>query len=437
MQDTRFGILDPAAGISGDMMLGALVAVGLPREVLESLPSRLGLDGVTVQVSKVRRCGVEAEQVMVSLPGGRHEHPAVEVGRSAAHGHLHGERGRHESGGEHLVHVHAHGDHPHRHVGELLRIIDRAELSPTAKARATQAFQLLAEAEGAVHGVRTEDVALHEVGALDALVDIVGATEGIERLGLARVHALPVALGTGWVTAAHGTMPVPAPATALLVEGLEIGPNGPVTGEATTPTGAALLRVLTAGAPPQRWRARRTGWGAGGRDPAGYPNALRMVIAEAAPEAGHVLTVVTDVDDLSPEYLPPLREALAEAGAIDVQAWVTLAKKDRPGFRVEALVPAEALGRVREAFFRHSTTAGLRWWDAERMTLPREMVEVTVGGERVRAKVLAGPDGPRIKAEYEDVVAAARRLGRAPRDVAGDVQDIVRRRLGELPGRAE
>jgi uncharacterized protein (DUF111 family) len=232
-------------------------------------------------------------------------------------------------------------------------------------------------------------------------------------------------------------MPVPAPATALLVEGLEIGPNGPVTGEATTPTGAVLLRVLCSGGAPGRWRARRTGWGAGGRDPAGYPNALRLVIAEAAREAGQVLAVVTDVDDLSPEYLPPLREALVEAGALDVQAWVTLAKKDRPGFRVEALVPAEALGRVREAFFRHSTTAGLRWWAAERMTLPREMVEVTVGGERVRAKVLAGPDGPRIKAEYEDVVAAARRLGRAPGDIAGDVQEIVRRRLGERPGRAE
>jgi uncharacterized protein (TIGR00299 family) protein len=437
MQDTRFGILDPAAGISGDMMLGALAAVGLPRDVLESLPSRLGLDGVAVQVSKVSRCGVAAERVSVTLPGGRHEHPAAEAGQAAAHGHLEGQQGRGGSGAGHLVHAHAHGDHPHRHVGELLRIIDRAELTPTVKARATAAFQLLAEAEGAVHGVRAEDVALHEVGALDALVDIVGAVEGVERLGLARLHALPVALGTGWVTAAHGTMPVPAPATALLVEGLEIGPNGPVTGEATTPTGAVLLRVLCSGAVPGRWRARRTGWGAGGRDPAGYPNALRLAIAEAAPEAGQVLAVVTDVDDLSPEYLPPLREALADAGALDVQAWVTLAKKDRPGFRVEALVPAEALGRVREAFFRHSTTAGLRWWAAERMTLPREMVEVTVGGERVRAKVLAGPDGPRIKAEYEDVVAAARRLGRAPGDVAGDVQEIVRRRLGEMPGRAE
>jgi hypothetical protein len=154
------------------------------------------------------------------------------------------------------------------------------------------------------------------------------------------------------------------------------------------------------------------------------------VIADAAPEAGQVLTVVTDVDDLSPEYLPPLREALSAAGALDVQAWMTLAKKDRPGFRIEALAPMDALDRVREAFFRHSPTAGLRWWPAERTTLPREMVEVMVGGERVRAKVLAGPDGPRIKAEYEDVVAAARRLGRAPRDLAIEVQDAVRRRMG-------
>ncbi|HJS48042.1 MAG TPA: nickel insertion protein, partial [Gemmatimonadales bacterium] len=426
MVENRFALIDPAAGISGDMLLGALVAAGLPEEWAAGLPARLGIPRVTVRSSRVRRCGLEAVRVEVELPGGRQERPAVEVGAAQAHSHGHGhEPGDADDPGHghagHLVHVHAHGDHPHRHVSELLRIIEAGRFSPAVKAKATGAFRLLAEAEATVHGVPMENVALHEVGALDALVDIVGAFDGFEQLGVARVHTLPVALGKGWVTAAHGTMSVPAPATALLVEGLEIGPDGPVTGEATTPTGAALLRTLGGGAPPSRWRARRTGWGAGGRDPAGYPNVLRLVIAEEALEAGRVLTVVTDVDDLSPEYLPPLRAALVAAGALDVQAWVTLAKKDRPGFRIEAQAPAEALEQVREAFFRHSPTAGLRWWAAERATLPREMVEVTVGGERVRAKVLAGPDGPRIKAEYEDVVAAAERLGRAPRDLAAEV----------------
>ena len=137
-----------------------------------------------------------------------------------------------------------------------------------------------------------------------------GAIEGFERLGLTRIYHRPVALGSGWVRAAHGVIPVPAPATAVLLEGLEVGPNGPVIGEATTPTGAVLLRVLSSGAPPARWRAVSAGaWGAGGRDPEGYPNALRLIVAEPAHEASEVVLLSTDLDDLSPEYLDPLREA--------------------------------------------------------------------------------------------------------------------------------
>jgi uncharacterized protein (DUF111 family) len=161
-------------------------------------------------------------------------------------------------------------------------------------------------------------VPLHEVGAVDALVDIVGGVEGFEQLGITRIYNRPVAVGTGWVHAAHGTIPVPAPATSILLEGLELGPNGPVVGEATTPTGAVLLRVLSSGPPPSRWRALHAGaWGAGGRDPRQYPNALRLIIAESALEAGEVILLSTDLDDLSPEYMEPLREALFTAGALE------------------------------------------------------------------------------------------------------------------------
>jgi len=185
-----------------------------------------------------------------------------------------------------------------------------------------------------------------------------------------------------------------------------------------------LLRVLSAGPPPARWRAAGGGaWGAGGRNPKDYPNALRLILATAALEAGEVILLSTDLDDLSPEFLDPLREALFLAGALDVQLWATQMKKGRAGFRVEVTVaPAEA-DKVAEALFRHSTTAGIRRYSAERVTLARREVEVvTADGAAVRVKVLDGPDGPRVKPEYEDVAALARRTGRPAHEVARDLQ---------------
>ena len=417
MADGRFAILDPAAGISGDMVLGALVAAGAPVSWLEGLPARLGATGVTVRVDSVDRCGIRATKVHVVLPDGSEELPA----RDHSHPHDHGEHS----------HSHSH-DGVHRHIGDLIGAVERAPLSPWVRERAVRAFRLLGEAEGRVHGVSADEVALHEVGALDALVDVVGAIEGFERLGITRIFNRPVAVGSGWVHAAHGVMPVPAPATALLLEGLEIAPNGPVTGEAVTPTGAVLLRVLSEGPPPPRWRATTGGaWGAGGRNPGTYPNALRLVIAQPVAEAGEVVVLSTDLDDLSPEYLDPLREALMGAGAVDVQVWATQMKKGRTGFRVEAVVAAADADRVADAFFRHSTTAGVRRQPAERLTLPRREVQVEASdGTRVRVKVLEAPDGLRVKPEYDDVAALAKRTGRPAHEVARDLHDRAFRLVG-------
>ncbi|HEY8105706.1 MAG TPA: LarC family nickel insertion protein, partial [Gemmatimonadales bacterium] len=296
MSEGRFAILDPAAGISGDMLLGALVAAGAPESWLKGLPARLGIPEVEIDIRRVSRASIGAVKVDVRLPGGRiegpgdadppagHTHPPAESPSSQPH-HAH-----HSS--QQAPHGHGHLDGPHRHVGELLAIIERAPLTPWVKERATRAFRLVGEAEGQVHGMPAEAVALHEVGALDALVDIVGGIEGFEQLGISRVYHRPVAVGAGWVRVAHGVLAVPTPATGLLLEGLEIAPDGPVTGEATTPTGAVLLRVLSAGAPPARWRAVTTGsWGAGTRDPEHYPNALRLIIAEPVQEAGEVVVL--------------------------------------------------------------------------------------------------------------------------------------------------
>jgi uncharacterized protein (TIGR00299 family) protein len=421
MSDGRFAILDPAAGISGDMLLGALVAAGAPAEWLHGVPERLGLPEVRIRVGQVDRCGLRAVKVDVLLGDGSHEAPSPLIHEPHSHPHSHD-------------HHHA----PHRHVGELIGMLERAPLSLWVRERAVRAFRLLGEAEGRVHGMAAEEVALHEVGAMDALVDIVAGIEGFERLGITRIHHRPVAVGSGWVRAAHGALPVPAPATSLLLEGIEIITAGPVVGEATTPTGAALLRVLSSGPPPMRWRVASAGaWGAGGRDPEGYPNALRLILAEPAHEAGEVVVLSTDIDDLSPEYLEPLRSALFGAGALDVQMWTTQMKKGRIGFRVETVVaPAEA-DRVTEALVRHSTTAGVRRHTVERYTLARRELEVDAGGGiNVRVKVLDTPDGPRVKPEYDDVAAVARRTGRPAHEVARDLHQRALR-LVSSDGAAE
>jgi pyridinium-3,5-bisthiocarboxylic acid mononucleotide nickel chelatase len=417
MPDERFAILDPAAGMSGDMVLGALVAAGAAPEWLRGIPARLGFADVQIGIEEVDRCGIRATKINVVLPDGRQEEPSTVI-HAHAHGHPHDhDHHPHHDGGEQH-------EHHHRQVGELIALVERAPLSAWVRERAVKAFTLLAQAEGRVHGVPADRVALHEVGAIDALVDIVAGIEGFEQLGISRIYNRTVALGNGWVRAAHGVIPVPAPATSILLEGVDVSPQGPVVGEATTPTGAVLLRVLSSGPPPARWRALHAGaWGAGGRNPATYPNALRLIIASAAAEAGEVVLLSTDLDDLSPEYLEPLREALFNAGALDVQVWATQMKKGRTGFRIEVTAPAES-DKITAALFRHSTTSGVRRQVAERVTLPRRELEVTAGdGSAVRVKVLEGPDGPRVKPEYDDVAAVARRTGRPAHEVARDLHN--------------
>jgi pyridinium-3,5-bisthiocarboxylic acid mononucleotide nickel chelatase len=425
MSDAHFAILDPGAGISGDMLLGALLSAGAPAEWLRSLPGRLGFPEVQIEIAPAERCGIAATKVNVVLPGGLQEHPSAPLSHSNSPDHPHA----HSHGHEHGEPGNAHS--PHRHIGELIELVRRAPLSHWVEERAVRAFELLGEAEGKVHGLPPGEVPLHEVGAVDALVDIVGGIEGFEQLGLTRIFNRPVAVGSGWVRAAHGAMPVPAPATAILLEGLELGPNGPVVGEATTPTGAVLLRVLSEGTPPTHWRAVHAGgWGAGGRNPADYPNALRLIIATGAGEAAWVVLLATDLDDLSPEYLDPLREALFQAGALDVQLWATQMKKGRTGFRIEVIASPAQAEDVAGALFRHSTTAGIRRQVVERLTLPRRELSVTSGdGTPVRVKVLEGPDGPRVKPEYDDVAAVARRTGQPAHEVARDLHNRALRSL--------
>ena len=391
----QIAILDPAAGISGDMTLGALIGAGLDHAWLRELPARVGFPNVAVAIRTVERAAVRAVKVDFEIP-------------------------------------HAGAHHHGRTVRELLGIVSAAEVSEAVKARARQAFELLGTVEGRVHGHAPLDVHLHEVGAIDAVLDIVGAIEGFERLGVEAVYNFPVALGNGWVDAAHGKLPVPAPATLDLLEGFEVTSGGPIVGEATTPTGAVLLRVLSRGAPPARWRVRGTSWGAGTRDPEHYPGALRLILAEGAAEAGAVELVATDIDDLSPEYLEPLRRAVFEAGAVDCQVWPTHGKKGRVSFRVEAVVDSAAAERVADVMFVHGRTAGVRRVPAWRSTLDRRRLEVELDGvHRVGVKVWDAPGGRRLKAEYEDVVRAAEALGRPASEVAREAESMASAVLAE------
>jgi uncharacterized protein (TIGR00299 family) protein len=381
----HIAILDPAAGISGDMTLGALIGAGLDPVWLEALPGRLGLSGVTVRISDVERAAVRAVKVDFGIPE-------------------HGNTGEHHHG---------------RTVEQLIGLVTAADLDEPVRERVIQAFDLLGEIEGRVHGVEPRKVHLHEVGAVDAVLDIVGAIGGFAELGIDAVYNLPVALGSGWVDAAHGTLPVPAPATLDLLAGVEVVTGGPIVGEATTPTGAVLLRVLSRGAPPARWRVRGSAWGAGSRNPDTYPNALRLILADTVAEAGSVELVAADVDDMAPEYVEPLREALFDEGALDCQIWPTQGKKGRVSLRIEVLALPASVDGIVETLLTHSTTTGVRRGNMLRSTVDRWKVDVELEGNlRVGVKVWDAPGGRRRKAEYDDVVVAASALKRPAWEIA-------------------
>ncbi len=376
-------IIDPFAGISGDMLLGALVDLGLSSEWLRSFVASLGLPGEVV-IERVERSGIACGRVRFELPE----------------------------------------EHAHRHLKDVLEIVDRSPASVEVRAEAGAVFRRLAEAEAGVHGVPVERVHFHEVGALDSILDVLCGVAGVRELGFERCFTRPVAVGTGTVEMAHGVFPLPAPATAKLLAGLPVRETG-YAEECTTPTGAALLATLTEGRrPPSEVEYGRTGFGAGTRDPAGRPNCLRLIECRIPAAASAVLVVQTDLDDMAPEYVAAARDALLEAGALDVTVVPVDMKKGRPGVRLEALATESSLTAVLDTLFHHTTTIGARYWRAERAVLEREEEVVEWRGQRIRRKRVRLPDGStRTKPEYDDVVAAARALGLPPRDVRARLEE--------------
>ena len=312
------------------------------------------------------------------------------------------------------VDVRVEGAQPHRHLRHIREILEGGALPAPVAERALAVFTRLAEAEAKVHGEPPEKVHFHEVGAADALVDIVGACLGFHRLGVEAIYSSPLAVGSGTVTAAHGVLPVPAPATALLLAGAPID-LAPLAGERTTPTGAALVVTLARSFdPPPPFRLLAQGIGAGGRNPEDRPNVLRILLGETlgAPDRRIVAVVETTLDDASPQVIAHVSQRLLEAGARDAFVTPVQMKKGRPGVTVTALCDPALVDAIADLLFRETPTIGLRVRHEERRELAREEAIVRLPEGEVRLKVVTLPDGTRrARPEYESLAALARGTG--------------------------
>ncbi len=376
------GWLDCSAGASGDMLLGALVDAGVELAVLQAAVDAV-VPGVVLRVEAVSRGGLGATRVHVD---------GTETATT-------------------------------RTWSDVRTLLEAAALDPAVLAVALDVFARLAAAEAGVHRVAVDDVHFHEVGALDAIADIVGAAAGLHSLGLTSLTASTVSLGSGTTRGAHGPLPVPAPAVLALLAGAPVT-AGVAPYEMCTPTGAALLATAATGwgsLPPMT--IARVGMGAGGRDPSEVANVLRLVLGSPVTGASTAVLLETNVDDLDPRLWPDVLSALMTAGASD--AWLTpiLMKKGRPAHTLSVLCPdglVEALSRV---IFTQTSTIGLRESVVRKQALDRTESSVEVGGQPIRVK-LSSYDGQVVQAtpEYDDVVAAAAVLGRPVRSVLLDAQ---------------
>ena len=402
----RIGYLECFSGISGDMLLGALVDAGVPFNCLEQTAAALNV-GARLEMRRVSRGGIAATKVDVLTPddaehGHSHDEPGLETHAEAAHSH-----GEHT----HEAHAHAHHEHshaPHRSLSVILQIIAAAPLSEKLKQRATRAFQLLGEAEAAIHSVPVEEVHFHEVGAVDTIIDIVCAAAGAEALGVDRWLASPLNVGSGTVNCQHGTLPVPAPATLALLADAPVYSAGPPM-ERVTPTGAAVLRMLDVTyAPLPALRIAAAGYGAGGRETPGQPNLLRLLVGEdssAASEESAPLAVLEPViDDCNPQIVAYVSELLLAAGAWDVYRAAVQMKKGRTGVQMTVLCRPDLMPVLRDLLFRETTTIGLRWRLENKASLQREFLQVDTPWGKVRIKIARWPSGQIANAqpEYED-----------------------------------
>ncbi len=376
--------LDCSSGLAGDMFLGACLDLGMPLDVLTETVARLHLPGVSVESRKAMRGGFVGTRFRVLVDGRPVEGPDPEEAQGEhGHGQEHGHHHEHEHPHDHGHHHHAHGHS--RNLPEILRLIRESHLAPAVQERASRLFQRLGEAEAKVHGMPLDRVHFHEVGAVDSIVDLVGAAAAVEYLAPERITAGPVNVGSGRVKTAHGELSVPAPATAELLRGIPIygGPGG----ELTTPTGAVLLAELVdelVDLPSLTLEG--VGYGLGRKDLPHQPNAVRLLRGRGAAPRGEVLVVECEVDDLPAEGFGFLMERLLDAGALDVYFTPIQMKKNRPATLITLLCRQPQLEILAGQLLMESGSLGCRYYRASRFEAERETTEVATAFGPVQVK---------------------------------------------------
>jgi uncharacterized protein (TIGR00299 family) protein len=392
----RIAYFDCPSGAAGDMIIAALVDAGAPVDALRRELRKLPLGGWELVVREVRKGEFRATKV------------DVEIDTSA---HARGRRG----------------------LGDVLAIVERSGLGPTAREKAARIFTRLADAEARAHGTTRDQVHFHDVGAVDAIVDVTGAVVALELLGVQAVHASGLPVGGGLVDGPHGKIPVPAPGTAELLRGFPLVDTG-VRAELVTPTGAAILTTLAASAGRMpSMTVVAVGYGAGTRDLPGTPNMLRCFVgetAEAAPGDETILQVETTIDDMSPQLYEPVVERLFEAGALDVFLQSVVMKRGRPGVVVTALCAPERVEDLARVLFEETSTIGVRWSERRRTRLQRETVTLTTAYGAIPFKVSRlGGRVVTVTPEFADVARIAREKALPVREVLDQARADGRRLL--------
>ncbi len=413
--------LDCFSGIAGDMLVGALLDLGARFEVVEAGLAKLGVQGFRVDRRAVRRGAIAATKFEVTVhgltgpdPGAVHAHDAQhEHHHDADHDHGHGHHHHHDHAPDHDHDEHRHAHHPERGLREIAHLIETAGLPPRVVQRSLAAFRLLAEAEGKVHGMPPDKVHFHEVGAVDAICDVVGACLALEDLDIGEVFVSPLRVGSGFVTCEHGKMPIPAPGTLGCLAGFDVRFDEG-RGELVTPTGACLVGSLARPGTPPAFIVERTGYGAGTRDPQDIPNVLRAVLGRVpdGADADTIYELSTNLDHVAPTIVAVAVDAALAAGALDAFVVPCTMKKGRPGHLLVALAASSTREAVEAAIFRETGTLGIRRARVHRTVLERsfEEVDTTFGVIRVKLGRHAGAITSRVP-EFEDCRAAAERAG--------------------------